>query len=188
MHNTELQQHLILYNKNPVGYVKSQIATVDTLFKNDNLEQWLSDQNLAVQWMEGVFDNLIENGKHYEIQQSQPLKDVRIWQLNSDFDSECRFVSFAEMTKKHGVPDLKNYHVVFDGELKTNDLEEIFTIFNLNHPSGFRGHSLSMSDVVELYDEGDCRLYYVDQFGYKEMEGDIEQAQSSSATMMGMQM
>ena len=42
--------------------------------------------------------------------------------------------------------------------------------FNLNHPHGFTGHSLSMSDVVELYDSTGSEFYYVDRFGFQEID------------------
>lgn len=60
---------------------------------------------------------------------------------------------------RHGPPVRDHYQLVYDGEVETNDLEELYTKFNLNHPPGYAGHSLSMSDVLELYDE-------VDRFGF----------------------
>jgi len=54
-------------------------------------------------------------------------------------------------------------------------LEEIYTKFNTEHPLGFKGHSLSMSDVMELYDTVNSEFHYVDQFGFKDIEfGDIK--------------
>lgn len=50
-------------------------------------------------------------------------------------------------------------------------LERIFEIFNLNHPEGFKGHSLSVSDVVEIIDDGEnSGFYYCDNFGWKKIE------------------
>ncbi len=49
-------------------------------------------------------------------------------------------------------------------------MEEIYTKFNLNHPHGFTGHSLSISDVIELYDDNGSEFYYVDRFGFKEID------------------
>ena len=74
------------------------------------------------------------------------------------------------MLKVSGEPSKNNYDVVFDGELETNDLESIYTKFNMDHPSDFKGHSLSISDVVELYDDNSSEFHYVDQFGFKEIE------------------
>ena len=53
------------------------------------------------------------------------------------------------------------------GEFDTNvKLESIFHAFNCNHPIGFRGHSLSVSDVVSLNGE----YYFCDSFGFKKIE------------------
>ena len=53
-----------------------------------------------------------------------------------------------EVITNFGEPKSINYYVVFDGEIETNSLEEIYTKFNTEHPLGFKGHSLSMSDVM----------------------------------------
>ena len=61
--------------------------------------------------------------------------------------------------------------------MRTNNLDAIYDICNVNHPDGYKGHSLSMSDVVELYDESSSSFHYVDRFGFKEIDFD-EQEQS----------
>jgi len=41
---------------------------------------------------------------------------------------------------------------VYEGEINCSDLEEVYRMFNLNHPEGYHGRSLSVSDVVEVID------------------------------------
>ena len=48
-------------------------------------------------------------------------------------------------------------------------LEGIFERFNLDHPKDFKGHSLSVSDVVVLHQNGRDTAYYVDSFGYQQV-------------------
>ena len=48
-------------------------------------------------------------------------------------------------------------------------LEDIYTRFNIDHPKDFKGHSLSVSDVVVLHQNGQDTAHYVDSFGYKEV-------------------
>ena len=60
----------------------------------------------------------------------------------------------------------ENYNTVYDGPLETNDLESIYAKFNMDHPEDFKGHSLSISDVVELYDGNSSTFYYVDYIGF----------------------
>ena len=170
MHNTEKKHNLIIYNKNPAGYIKNQVATMDSMFENDELTQWLQDENYSVTWADGIFDKLSMNRKFYETDLAQPLKNVRVWQLKPDFDRGCRFVSYDEMARNHGALTMDDYHVVFDGELQTNDLEQIYDICNNAHPEDYAEHSLSMSDMVELYDEDGSSFHYVDRFGFREID------------------
>ena len=170
MHNTEIRNNLIISNKNPVGFIKNGVATVDNIFTSDELNEWLEDERLLVKWQDGIFEKLALNRKFYETELVEPLKNIRIWQLKSDFDANCRFVSYEEMTKNLGHISLENYNVVFDGQMQTNDLEQIYSIFNTDHPQDYKGHSLSMSDMIELYDDDVSSFHYVDRFGFKEVE------------------
>ena len=65
---------------------------------------------------------------------------------------------------------LDDYDVVYEGEIEgTNPnavLEELFKIFNIERPEDFTGHSLSVSDVVEL----DGVNYYCDSIGWVKLE------------------
>ncbi len=80
-----------------------------------------------------------------------------------------KFIGYDELLERFGDPVPENYQAAYDGALDTNDLEEIYTKFNVKHPEGFTGHSLSMSDVVEFYDEAGSEFHYVDRFGFKQI-------------------
>ena len=59
-----------------------------------------------------------------------------------------------------------------DEDLQLRTCEEIFAEFNINRPEEFGGHSLSVSDIVELYDdvgEGHRAVYYCDAVGFKKV-------------------
>jgi len=66
--------------------------------------------------------------------------------------------------------NLNDYEVVYEGDIQGDNefaaLEELFEMFNIRHPEDFRGHSLSVSDVVEL----DGTNYYCDSAGWKKLE------------------
>lgn len=165
----------IMFYGNRVGYVSDSSAVVDPQFKNDELKNWLEEkQNLSVSWKDGVYDRLLLGGEGMG-ENAPMLKSCRIWQLKPDVDITMKFIGFDELTKRFGNPDIENYNMVFDGELDTNNLEEIYTKFNVNQPIGFSGHSLSMSDIVELYDTNtngvdmSSEFHYVDHFGFKEI-------------------
>lgn len=96
-----------------------------------------------------------------------PLKNVRIWQLKPDVDVCMKFIPYEEMVRQFGAPSPEAYRIAYDGQLDTNDPEAIYARCNVNHPSGYNGHSLSMSDVVELYDTQGSEYHYCDRFGFQ---------------------
>jgi len=170
MSNIEMKKGCIVYYGNPAGYVKENIATIDEMFKCKDFEEWLSKKGLKPTWKDGVFEKLSSGEKIAELNKDiKPLKNVRIWQLRSNSDFDLRFISYDEVLKSFGEPNKENYELVYEGEIESNDLETIYTKFNLNHPIGFTGHSLSMSDVVELYDSTGSEFHYVDRFGFKKI-------------------
>lgn len=72
---------------------------------------------------------------------------------------------------------MNDYNMVYDGILPDTEnftdeesfvidvLEELFYVFNCDHPEDFMGHSLSVSDVVVI----DGEKYYCDSFGWKKI-------------------
>ena len=66
--------------------------------------------------------------------------------------------------------DAKNYALVYSAPLTPGtSLEDIYTRFNIDHPKDFKGHSLSVSDVVVLHQNGQDTSHYVDSLGYKDV-------------------
>ena len=55
-------------------------------------------------------------------------------------------------------------------------MEALFEIFNVEQPEGYKGHSLSISDVLELYDEKRSQFFYVDSAGFQELALEEESA------------
>lgn len=183
MSGIEMKNGCIIYYGNPAGYIKENKATVDTMFQSREFEEWLAEKKFLPNWTEGVFERLSRGEKTAELpEERKPLKNVRIWQLKPDSDFELRFRSYDEVVKTSGEPSMQNYEAVYDGELETNDLESIYTKFNLDHPCGFKGHSLSISDVVELYDKSSSEFHYVDRFGFQEI-GFTKQEQEHGMSM-----
>lgn len=172
MSGIELKNGRIAYYGNPAGYLKDNRAIIDKIFQGPTFEAWLAEKKLIPEWTEGVFERLSQGNGMGEASESVPLKNVRIWQLKPDSDFALRFRAYDEILEVCGAPSLENYAAVYEGALGTNDLEAIYTQFNLNHPPGFKGHSLSISDVVELYDEESSDYYYVDRMGFKKIELD----------------
>lgn len=174
----EVKNGCIIYYGNPAGYVKDDRATVDKIFQSKEFKEWLSEKKLISDWKDGVFERLSSREKAEELlKDKKSLKNVRIWQLKADSDFDLRFRAYDEVVKASGEPSMVNYEAVYDGELETNDLESIYAKFNLDHPNGFTGHSLSISDVVEIYDERGSDFYYVNTIGFQKIEFADQQEQ-----------
>lgn len=66
--------------------------------------------------------------------------------------------------------EYSNYDFIYSGKLEEGmNLEDIYTKFNIDRPEDFKGHSLSVSDVVVLVKDGETTAHFVDSFGFKEI-------------------
>ena len=92
-----------------------------------------------------------------------------IYQLkHGDETRDLRFEPYDRLQATGNVVDKANYELVYSAELTPGtSLEDIYTRFNIDHPKDFKGHSLSVSDVVVLHQDGQDTAHYVDSFGYK---------------------
>ena len=87
-----------------------------------------------------------------------------------DETRDLRFEPYDRLTATGHRVDPKNYALVYSAELTPGtSLEDIYTRFNIDHPKDFKGHSLSVSDVVVLHQNGQDTAHYVDSFGYKKV-------------------
>jgi hypothetical protein len=169
MSNIQIRSNRILYYGNIAGYLSREKAVVDPMFQTDELESYLTEKRgLEVDWKPGTFERLAAGTIDPE-GNAALLKRCRVWQLAPEVDIMMKFISYDTLTSRFGEPDSASYQVVYDGEVETNDLEALYTKFNIDHPPGYKGHSLSMSDVLELYDENGCAFYYCDTCGFKEI-------------------
>lgn len=63
-----------------------------------------------------------------------------------------------------------NYDLVYTADNKENlSLEDIFQKYNMDRPEDFKGHSLSVSDIVVMKSEGEDKAFYCDSFGFTEI-------------------
>lgn len=182
MKNIEIRNGRVLYYGNEAGYVDNGKAVVDPIFRGDALSDFLKEKKLEALWTNGVYDRLAAageavaetpqasvTGQAHGLHASPILKSCRVWQLKSDVNIHMKFIGYDELLKNFGEPDPANYRLAYDGQVETNDLEALYAKFNMEQPPGYEGHSLSMSDVVELYDETGGTFHYVDRFGYQEI-------------------
>ncbi|MCL2697530.1 MAG: YodL domain-containing protein [Oscillospiraceae bacterium] len=99
---------------------------------------------------------------------------IKIYQINTDRDSEhAKFIGLQERGQSEKIK-LEIYDEVYSGDVDCRTLEDVYALCNLNHPLFYRGHSLGVSDVVEVAEAPEVKpgFYYCDSFGFKEIEFD----------------
>lgn len=100
-----------------------------------------------------------------------------ILQLRDSDDTRYeRFMSYNALQRQGTEPEIDHYDVVYLAPLPPYQdreilLEQMFVRFNFNHPADFRGHSLSVSDIVALNIGGEVSCHYVDSVGFVELPG-----------------
>lgn len=85
-----------------------------------------------------------------------------------------RFSSMRELERMGLEPNIDHYEVVYTAPLRpykdqNTMLEELYEKFNVSRPEDFTGHSLSVSDIVALRENGAVSCHYVDSVGFKEL-------------------
>lgn len=104
--------------------------------------------------------------------EKEPDKDTfTIYQLkDGDGMRDYHFEPYDRLQAAGLSVEAANYNLIYTAELTPGtSLEDIYTRFNIDHPKDFRGHSLSVSDIVVLHQNGENTAHYVDSFGYKEV-------------------
>ena len=72
----------------------------------------------------------------------------------------------------------ENYELVYTAPLTAkDDLESIYTRFNVDRPADFTGHSLSVSDIVVLHQDGKDTAHYCDRVGFSEVPEFLQERQ-----------
>ena len=129
------------------------------------------------------------NAMKQELRESEPEKEALllygkedtfgIYQLaHEERTRDLRFEPYDRLQAAGHTIDRANYELVYTAPLTAGtSLEDIFTRFNIDHPQDFRGHSLSVSDIVVLHQSGENTAHYVDSIGYKEVPQFLQEQQ-----------
>ena len=129
------------------------------------------------------------NAMKQELRESEPEKEALllygkedtfgIYQLaHEERTRDLRFEPYDRLQAAGHTIDRANYELVYTAPLTAGtSLEDIFTRFNIDHPQDFKGHSLSVSDIVVLHQNGENTAHYVDSIGYKEVPEFLQEQQ-----------
>ena len=116
---------------------------------------------------------------------AEPDKDTfSIYQLKrGDETRDLRFEPYDRLTATGHIVDAANYDLIYTAELTPDmTLGSIWETFNIDHPKDFKGHSLSVSDIVVLHQNGQDTAHYVDSIGYQQVPEFLQPAQEKTLT------
>ena len=104
-------------------------------------------------------------------EQPEPVGSFSIYQLRGgDETRDYRYESLDSLRRNGLSVRPENYELVYEAPLTAkDDLESIYTRFNVDRPADFTGHSLSVSDIVVLHQDGKDAAHYCDRAGFTEM-------------------
>ena len=105
--------------------------------------------------------------------------EVKIYQINMDRDeNRICFMGLDSLPRFQGTDQIDSsiYDLVYAGDVPCSNLEGVYRMFNIDHPDGYTGRSLSVSDVVQIQNgsTNGPTFHYCDSFGFKEVQFDPE--------------
>ena len=108
-----------------------------------------------------------------------PEDSFSIYQLRGgDETLDYRFEPLDSIHRNGLSVDPANYELVYTAPLTERDsLESIYTRFNVDRPADFHGHSLSVSDIVVLHQDGKDTAHYCDRFGFSQVPEFLQEQQ-----------
>ena len=113
--------------------------------------------------------------------QGEPVGSFSIYQLKGGNETlDYRFEPLDSIHRNGLSVKPENYELVYEAPMTEKDnLESIYTRFNVDRPADFTGHSLSVSDIVVLHQGGKDTAHYCDRAGFSEVPEFLQPAQKS---------
>ena len=93
--------------------------------------------------------------------------EIELYQISPEKDINLHLFMNYNFAMKYGGIDYNSYELVFKGEVNAKKLDDIYRIFNLEHPEGYTGRSMSVSDIV--YVEG-LGCFFCDSYGFMKLK------------------
>lgn len=117
--------------------------------------------------------------------QTVPRDTFSIYQLKSGNETlDYRFEPLDAIRNNGLSVKPENYEQVYTAPLTEKDsLESIYTRFNINRPADFKGHSLSVSDIVVLHQDGKDTAHYCDRFGFSQVPEFLQPERAAEVTI-----
>jgi len=121
------------------------------------------------------------------VEQSRAVREdsFSIYQMKrGDETLDYRFEPLDAIRRNGLSVDPANYELVYTAPLtERDDLESIYTRFNIDRPADFKGHSLSVSDIVVLHQGGTDTAHYCDRFGFSQVPEFLDPDRAKEVTI-----
>ena len=129
------------------------------------------------------------NAMKQQLRESEPTKEALllygkedsygIYQLaHGDATRDLRFEPYDRLQATGHTVDRANYELIYTAPLTADiTLNSIWEKFNIDHPKDFKGHSLSISDIVVLHQNGKNTAHYVDSIGFQKVPEFLQEKQ-----------
>ena len=179
------------YKVNLEKWVGKSVKAINSINSVDDkyicIEGYRAEQNLVeyeklMSKAISDIDKALSNNKEYnDLIEDNSKVAVGIFQLDdtNPLSRNIMFECLDYINKKNVILSSDLYNLKYAYELpdipsaelsSPSFLESVFTEFNINRPIDFKGHSLSVSDVVVINDHGNKSVHFVDRFGYSSLE------------------
>ena len=168
-------------------------AVVFTLYPDKPAEMVFDAEDIISH--DGIFGITHEDWQN--IHETIPARDVHrrfletpgdayaVMQLKGSAPAELRYTGLNYLSQP---PSPGNYDILYTGPIacaqnQSATLENLFEIFNINRPGDFTGHSLSVSDIIALKQDGVVSYHYCDNVGFQELPGFMSENYLKAAEM-----
>ena len=162
-------KNLIRQGDIPIGYYDGETVFLDSEFLGCGIGKKLIRRGLTVRWVPGLATGL---GREKPPEQ---VRRVRVYQMKAEVEPARKFIPYARLYRQYGGINPDDYAVVFEGQLGTDNPNELYERFNAPQlPKGYRGHRLSVSDILELYNKSGSQCWYLDTEGFVKIEAEMK--------------
>ena len=168
-------------------------AVIFTLYPDKPAEMVFDAEDIVNH--DGIFGITCEDWQN--IHDTIPARDVyrrfleapgdtyAVMQLKGSAPADLRYTGLNYLSQP---PSPGNYDILYTGPIacaqnQSATLENLFEIFNINRPGDFTGHSLSVSDIIALKQDGVVSYHYCDNVGFQELPGFMSENYLKAAEM-----
>ena len=154
---------------------KDEIVQADCAFYGVEYEDWITTPDYKERLTRHI-EEIARLEQAFLTKMKEP--SVLVYQLLPDENlRDYQFTPMQELQEMGHTVEMQHYEPIYamtvpGTESKPDQLlEGIFHTFNVNRPDDFKGHSMSVSDIIALKMNGEVSFHYVDSFGFKQLDG-----------------